>query len=305
MIYADSKYRISCGEKNFFLMENYWVQFILLLAPFVVVPLALAKNQDFHISSSVKIFSLFSAVLLLIAHWLAPGWMAGFLACAWLFTTLFYLWEFYHFWKDQEQKRSLVQICQLIAFLYLCVGAMWAVADRMAWQPMGFDPLIVLLTAVHFHYAGFALVWITSKLLPQVENVTWQYLAGSVVLGVPLTAIGITTSQFDWSPLIEVLAVLVMAVGGLTVGGLHLRLAIVSKSSLGIRSLWTIAGLSLIAGMSLAFLYGIRYYYPISFLSIPWMYAVHGSLNSLGFALPALIAWYWYLPSYPSTVNRQ
>lgn len=34
-----------------------------------------------------------------------------------------------------------------------------------------------------------------------------------------------------------------------------------------------------------------RHVYLIPALSIPWMYAVHGTLNAIGFALPAVFGW--------------
>jgi hypothetical protein len=40
--------------------------------------------------------------------------------------------------------------------LYLPIGGAWLVASRLGIQPLGFGDTIVLLTAVHFHFAGFA-----------------------------------------------------------------------------------------------------------------------------------------------------
>jgi hypothetical protein len=57
------------------------------------------------------------------------------------------------------------------------------------------------------------------------------------------------------------------------------------------RFLFSLGGLALAMGMGLALLYGWRYVFPFPFLSIPWMYTVHGSLNSLGFVIPVLLAW--------------
>jgi hypothetical protein len=43
--------------------------------------------------------------------------------------------------------------------------------------------------------------------------------------------------------------------------------------------------------MILAALYGLRTWISISWLDLPWMWALHGTLNSLGFAIPGLAAW--------------
>ena len=45
----------------------------------------------------------------------------------------------------------------LAGLVYLAVGGVWTVIARAGLRPLGFPDLIVLLTAVHFHYAGFAL----------------------------------------------------------------------------------------------------------------------------------------------------
>ena len=45
------------------------------------------------------------------------------------------------------------------------------------------------------------------------------------------------------------------------------------------------------AGMVLSTLYGLRFFDVLPGLDIPWMRALHGTGNALGFALPALMAW--------------
>jgi hypothetical protein len=43
--------------------------------------------------------------------------------------------------------------------------------------------------------------------------------------------------------------------------------------------------------MALAALYGSRFFVSVPWLDIPWMRALHGTTNSLGFALAGLLAW--------------
>ncbi|PHN03068.1 YndJ family transporter [Flavilitoribacter nigricans] len=275
-------------------MDNLWVQGILLLAVGLIVPLALKTDRmGTGPTAAGKAYYPIAAGSLLLAHLLGPGPLSGLLATPWLLFSGYILLSVYRQWRSRQAPLSLFWLVRLLALVYLCIGAMWAVADRFSWQPLGFDPLIVLLTAVHFHYAGFALLWLAGKAL-QWEHPQWvNYLLSSVALGVPLTAVGITTSQWGWSPWIETAAVLIMAAGGIAVGLSYLRAAFFGKQAVICSICWSLAGVSLLLGMSLAILYGWRYYHPIPWLSIPWMYAVHGSLNSLGFALPALLGWYF------------
>jgi len=135
--------------------------------------------------------------------------------------------------------------------VFLFTGAFWATADRFAWQPLGFDPLIVLLTAVHFHYAGFALTWAGKNIISGGQASLKKYLITGVLAGIPLTALGITGTHGQWTPLIEVFGVLITVCAGMTIGLSHLTLAIRSKAALKVRMLWGLAGSSLIIGMTL------------------------------------------------------
>lgn len=275
-------------------MSNFWVQFILILAPLLLVPLALHDLSEFRAGAGQKTMGVLAASCLLAAHLLPPEMPQALLAVPWLFFSLYLLTIVYRKWQLEEQVDPLFWILRFGAAIYLVIGAMWALADRSGLQPIGFDPLIVLLTAVHFHYAGFALLWAASRVLKECTKKWERYWLSSVVLGVPLTAIGITASHWQWSPVWEMAAAVSMATAGVMVGWVYLRLGFSRKARIQSRALWAIAGLSLISGMILAALYGLRYLWPLPWLSIPWMYTVHGTLNSLGFAFPALLGWYFH-----------
>src|SRR5262249_30710618 len=82
-------------------------------------------------------------------------------------------------------------------FGFLCVGGAWTVVSRYGARPLGFSDLIVLATAVHFHYAGFVLPLLTGLAGRLLRSRTAQHAAVGVVLGVPLVAVGITLSALD------------------------------------------------------------------------------------------------------------
>lgn len=273
-------------------MQNTWVQLLLILVPTVLIPLAIWRDPGIRLSLPERIISMLTAILLTISQLIHPGYTAGLLAGGWLIFTSYLVITITRIWRDTENHSSFYQYSRSAALIYLCIGAGWAVIDRFGWRPLDFDPLIVLLTAVHFHYAGFIVNWTAataSKMSGRVNPLLWCTIAG-----VPLTALGISTSQLNWWPGFELFGVLVMVTGGIFTAIYHFRLAIMLHTGLGIRMLWLTGGLALLAGMILALSYGFRYYFPFSALSIPQMYRWHGSLNSIGFALPVLSGWYYY-----------
>lgn len=169
---------------------------------------------------------------------------------------------------------------------FAAVGGAWTVATRAGIQPMGFSDTIVLLTAVHFHYAGLALpilAGLAGRVLPGTHHTA---VVVGVLAGVPLVAIGISTTL-----LIEGFAAVVMATAGIGLGALQLRIAGDRTLPALRRGLLAISGLALLGGMALAMAYGVGAWLPARPVSIPGMVAMHGATNAIGFALLGLLAW--------------
>jgi len=269
-----------------------YVHILILSAPLFLIPLVWSSRlSGKSISNGIRLFALPTAILLAISFLLKPGPIAAMLTLPWLSLCV---------WLSIDQlikymifaERGMVQLCHLMAFLYLPVGGAWAFADRLAFYPFDFPPTITLLTVAHFHFAGFLLPIMTGWAIQKSKPSSFlNLIAWGVILGIPLVAIGITTTHFHLPIVIEVIAVTVMASGGIGTGFLHLKLGWTHKTRL-LGWLWILAGFALIGGMSLAFLYGWRHYFPISAITIPWMHALHGTLNAVGFALPGILGWY-------------
>lgn len=274
-----------------------WGVALLLLAPLVLVPLGLrladvAEQEGVHawLSSAVVGLQLPAAVILLVSFALPVGWPAAILALPWFAaTTMISLAGLVRVWRRGLWPPE--ELCLDAGLIYLAVGAGWAVLARLGARPLDFEGVIVLLTSIHFHYAGFVLPVLTGLAGRALGNTIARVTAIIVTVGVPSVAVGITTTQLGWGYLLESLAAWLMALGGLLSAWLHLKLAARrSESGLG-RSLLTIAALSLAASMVLAALYGSRFYAPIEWLDIPWMRAWHGTANAFGFGLAGLSAW--------------
>ena len=258
-----------------------WVQMILVVAVIVLLPIGL--NIFYDLSPK---WILPSAWALGSSYLFTPGHLAGALAVPWLLTTL---WIGYTCIISRGDGRS--SWSRNAAFLFLPIGAAWAVADRLGLNPMAFKATIVLLTAVHFHYAGFLLLSIADRLLRTRPSIWHSWLDYSLVVGVPLVALGLTLTELGGPSWIETLAATIMAGGGIGVAILHLQVVRGTDDSM-VKLAWLLGSICLVVGMLLALTYAWRPYYPLSFLSIPWMYAVHGTLNALGVGVFLLFGWY-------------
>lgn len=90
-----------------------------------------------------------------------------------------------------------------------------------------------------------------------------------------------------------------MAAAAVLAAWLLLRLARRPDAPRLSRVLWTLAAVSLLAGMTLAVLYGSRFHLSaVRGLDIAWMQALHGPANALGFATAGLLGW-WRLSTSP------
>ncbi len=274
-----------------------WVVSLLLLAPLALVPLGLRLVEPQDLASgagrcwrAAVVLQLPAALALAAAFILPQGVAAAGLALPWLATTgVMALLALLRFLRRGLRPPPDLAIDAGLAFPL--VGAGWAFLDRADVHPLQFATIVVLLTAVHFHYAGFALPLLTGLAGQARQGILANLAALGVIAGVPLVATGITASQLGSGPLLETVAAGITALAGLLAAWLHLRLVFDPSRPTRARLLWAIAGLTLAAGMVLAGLYGSRSWFPLSGLDYPRMWVFHGTSNALGFSLCGLIGW--------------
>lgn len=175
--------------------------------------------------------------------------------------------------------------------LYLPVGAGWLVLSRRGGPFLEFDEAIVALTAVHFHFAGFAAATVAGLvgrgLRGRRAHRVWAAPALVVGLGPPLVALGIT-----FSPVVEVVSAVVLAAGVVGLAGVMLACSVPEAwrhSRVQAGALATSA-LSLFGTMALAVLYAKNEWAGTPNLAIPTMVLTHGVGNALGFATCGLWA---------------
>jgi hypothetical protein len=274
-----------------------WAELLLLVAVLVIIPLTIGIFLKSVTPGTTGLWALIeqyhlSAGALLIGAYLMPASLAvACLVLPWLAMTFFFALAGLVAIRERS-ARNLGAATISIGFLFLAVGGVWAVIERSGYRPWGFESNIEILTAVHFHYAGFVLLSCAGWAAKEFGTGRVAKLAClAAIVGVPLTAAGILTTKLGHGTGVEIAGALVMAVAGALVACAHLMLAGRKQYTPLVRALWTVAAASLFAGMMLAALYGLRTIYPIALLDIPHMRAIHGTLNAVGFGLCAVCGW--------------
>ncbi|MFL5242011.1 MAG: YndJ family transporter [Gemmataceae bacterium] len=275
------------------LLRPELVVMILLFAPLVCVPLGLTLLVDRKEGQVSRIWSLltlaqpFGAAWLIGAFVVPSGWLAAVLTVPWLLVTLISAFLGVQLLVS-ERLKSPSALSMAAGMIYLAIGGGWTLLARFGARPLEFSDIIVLLTGVHFHYAGFALPVLTGLAGQALRDRISRLAIFGVVSGVPLVAMGITVGR--WAPLFEAFAALWMMSASFLVVILQGRLAVRTYST-SRQCLFLLSALSLLAGMILAGVYSVKSYYGQPWLEVDTMIVWHGSINSFGFTLLGLLAW--------------
>jgi hypothetical protein len=147
----------------------------------------------------------------------------------------------------------------------------------------------VLLTAVHFHFAGFATAAICTAMFrfaQQHDLERWLQRLLPVVVVMPY----VVAAGFVISPALKMGAGVVFSasVAALAIG---LRFMAKRTRSESARFFLEIAAAGVFAGMVLSSVYAIADFRGRHGSAIPQMASTHGLLNAVGFCLPGLLGW--------------
>jgi len=176
--------------------------------------------------------------------------------------------------------------------LYLPVAGGWLIIYRLGVQPFDYGEMIILLTVIHFHFAGFAapiIAGLNGKMLATTGHRPgrmYAFIVFAMVAAMPFVAAGIT-----FSPLIGLVGTILLSTGLLLLAVLTIGRVVPAIPSLSGRILLSIAALSSCTAMVLACLYAYSLVAHILILRIPTMAMTHGLLNAFGFATCSLLAW--------------
>lgn len=279
------------------LYQSPIIEKIVLLAPLVVVPLGLslaANGETKGWTLRLSRFALFTqpvgALLAVCSFFAPPGPLAATLAAGWFIVTG--LIALCGLARVLEHEWRLEELCVDAGLMYVSVGGAWLIISRAGWQPMGFGDTIVLLTAVHFHYAGFAaplLTGLTGRVLRDSTALTrraFQTASLFVIAGPPLVATGII-----FSPTVGLIGTIILTLSLLLLAALVLTRIVPACRARASQVLLSISAASSILTMTLACAYSYSVVARKLIISIPQMAATHGLANSVGFSLCGLLGW--------------
>jgi hypothetical protein len=271
------------------------IERMFLLAVLVVVPLGLRLSawprSDGRHSPWFRLACWFHPVAALAAVFaltLEPGFASGAAAAVWfLFTLALGDWGVARFFA--RRTFDLEELCVDVALLYVVIGGAWFVVSRSALKNTGYTPEIVAMTAVHFHFAGFAapiVAGLAGRWLPEhgSARMLWRIGALGVAAGPILVAIGISVS-----PHVEVVSAFVLAIA-LTLLSATVAIRAAPKLDVLPAMLVWMGAVSLVVTMALACTYALGRFVGADWISIEVMARTHGIANAFGFALPGLVA---------------
>jgi hypothetical protein len=273
------------------------IEVIFLFAPLVIVPLGMELGREIgagRLEELARRLQPVGAGFAVVAMWLPPGRRAGLAALGWLVICLLMagggvvgLVRALCIDADRSVRATLIVIG--IARVDLVVGGAWLVASRLAMRPMGIQEPIGLLTAVHFHFAGFATATIAAATLQFAERrgeYRWLKPVVMLVVGLPIVvAVG-----FVISPAVKMVAAVLFSA---SVAALAVAVCACGRKAENAtaRLLLQVAAGAVFASMVLSAAYAVADFAGSDALTIPQMARTHGILNAVGFCLLGLLGW--------------
>ncbi len=276
-------------------LDRSWIELLFLFAPLVIVPLGLelTRRLDYPVPAPrmeklAAGIQLPAALATALSFYSLPQSVIVGLAALWLAFVLLLAME--RLWRIlRTRSRSLDELSALLAVAYLALGAAWFLASRRGWHPLDFREPIVLLTAVHFHYAGFA----AAILVRALEHILERGFVSSLLF--PVAAAGalggpaLLAAGFVIGPTLKLAAALLVALGEIALAACFVVL-IPGVTEASARIFLFVSAASVVVAMCLAAQWAFGEFPRQPFLDIARMAAWHGSLNAFGFTFCGLAA---------------
>jgi len=195
---------------------------------------------------------------------------------------------------------DLVELARVMATLYLPVGAAWLFAWAAGLSVLGFEGQQNLLTAAHFHYAGFGACALVGAF--PVSATPWirrlhHTAAALMIAGIALVAVGITVTQYTGHGAVEMIAAWICCAGIFSVAAMAGIVAREPGPAWRAVALSCAAFAALAAG-SMALWYSFIGFTQLTAALVQIMVVAHGSLLAFGVVSLGLLA----LPRHATNV---
>ncbi|WP_069839394.1 YndJ family protein [Bacillus sp. F56] len=219
----------------------------------------------------------FFAVLALVTE------IGGFALIWWMYTVFIALYAILRLWETKIHRIEETSV--LFGLIYLAGGGFWFFAYAAYLQIMQFAPLIILLTAVHFHYSAF-LIPIFNGLLGRTirkHRMLYNWITWVILLSPLLIALGIT-----YSKTLDVIAV------SIYMAAIYLHAFFVFTAAFRTKTgafLIRLSSAVLMITIAFSMIYSFGVFQQEVTLTINQMIWIHGFVNAFGVILPALIGW--------------
>jgi hypothetical protein len=268
---------------------------LFLLAPWLTVPLG---SQLLHTGEAPGHGSFIlrnpalqqCAAAIATASFLLPaGRAAALLASAWLGVCAAFLLDGLRR-LIRWRATSFKQFSFAAGEGYLLVAGLWLVASRLGAHPAGFQEPIVLLTAIHFHFAGFLTAVFAGLTYDQLRTSRWAPIFQALLLAA-VVGPGLLGMAFLVGPKLKLIAALPIVIGqcGLPAGMIRIGWPKARRHSW--EWLLVVSGASVAIAMILAGAWALGEYPLQAFLDLTQMERIHGTLNAFGFGLLGLFGW--------------
>ncbi|HSK62653.1 MAG TPA: YndJ family protein [Pyrinomonadaceae bacterium] len=278
--------------------ETELIHKIVFYAFLVIVPLALSLVPAGDRRGNLRLYRLImlgqpvAAIITIASFFVEKGLLSAAISVAWFILTA--LIALFGLTRLVARRFYPLEELSIDAGLsYLPVAGAWLMVYRLGVQPFDYGETIILLTVIHFHFAGFAtpiIAGLIGRMLAARQqsqpSKTFLLIVVALVAAMPLIAAGIT-----FSPWLGLIGTLLLTTGLVLLAVLTLTRGWRAIAPTSARLLLVLAALSSCVAMVLACLYAYSIVTYTLIIRIPTMAMTHGLLNAFGFVTCSLIAW--------------
>lgn len=274
-------------------MLQSWAEMLLVFAVLILTPIAITLFGHFLQNKSTWLqlsenWAFPAGVAFAFSYTLEQGGFAAILCVPWFMLSLFVALSGFSLLKNDF--KNTISLAASMGALFFPVGTAWAILDRAGLQPFGYDAAIVLLTAVHFHFAGFFFPLILAAIGKASPSKLSKFAVWLFLIGVPLTAVGISLGHFYQNYFVEAISGSMVVVAVLLAAVCQMFYASQNVIANWQKVALLISSLFLGFAMLLAACYANRDWLMWDWCTIPNLRFWHGTANMVAVSL-GLIAW--------------